>query len=703
MMLHMELVKGLLGLGKALVSLLDETPIECEEKSSDGEIVYSCDVARISVKVSRLSDFHGSVGIEAESMVPLAPSDPLRISLNISNVESSLGLTLHPGAVRDLYSQGFRYYNQLAVERTPEAPRPPDVADYPASLGEISHKEFVRHTPCWAYPYFSKAPKASIAPYTVFLLARAESAYISLATFSSGDATGYLWPGPALKLFLGASSMRVSRSWVLSYGYSEDPYEAVERAVEAGSLVGSVVHRNSKKRPAFLGMLGWCSWNALQLEDLSHSKVVEIVRGLIQRGVRIGYVIIDDGWQMEERRQGARVIVDLDPDPKKFPKGFKAVVDELRGLGVRFVGLWHTINIHWGGVDAGMMEKLGAEGIRVPVIGSYAPHYDYAKALDLYSNFYRWLRSQGFDFTKVDNQWVIHALYRGSEKVGRASRSVELALQAGAYGVGMEILNCMSMAPENYSNYVVSNSMRVSMDYVPFWKLDAKLHLLFSVYNAIFYSKIAYPDYDMFMTYDPYALAHTVVRILSGGPVYITDRRPEKTDIGLLNRIVMPSSELVSIDEPGLPTRDVIHEDPYSSRKLLKIAAPIKWAWAVGAVNINREGQEVSDGISVEILPRDPGWKEYIYYTVLGRRKGVMRRSEKLEISLKELEAEIVILSPITDGKGVVGLMEYLIPPYPVDMLPDGRVRARAPGTLIYYEDGKFVEARLSEGEAIKI
>jgi hypothetical protein len=47
--------------------------------------------------------------------------------------------------------------------------------------------------------------------------------------------------------------------------------------------------------------------------------------------------------------------------------------------------------------------------------------------------------------------------------------------------------------------------------------------------------------------------------------------------------------------------------------------------------------------------------------------------------------------------------MEYLIPPYPVDMFPDGRVRARALGTLIYYEDGKFVEARLSEGEAIKI
>ncbi len=699
----MELVKGILSLDRASVRLLDEAPIECEEKSSDGEIIYSCDVAKISIKVSRPSELHGSVGIEAESMVPLAPSGSLRISLNISNVESSLGLTLHPGAVGDLYSQGFRYYNQLAVEKTPEAPRPPDIADYPANLEEISHKEFVKRTPCWAYPYFSKTSKTLIAPYTVFLLARTGNAYISLATFSNGDATGYLWPGPALKLFLGASSMRVSRSWVLSYGYSEDPYEAVERVVEAGSLVGSVAHRNSKKRPAFLGMLGWCSWNALLLEDLSHSRVVEIVRGLIQRGVRIGYVIIDDGWQMEERRQGARVMVDLDPDPNKFPKGFKAVVDELKDLGVRLVGLWHTINIHWGGVSAGVMEKLEAEGIRVPVIRSYAPHPDYAKALDLYSNFYRWLRSQGFDFTKVDNQWVIHSLYQGIKKVGRASRNVELALQAGAYGVGMEILNCMSMAPENYSNYVASNSMRVSMDYVPLWKLDAKLHLLFSVYNAIFYSKIAYPDYDMFITYDPYALAHAVIRILSGGPIYITDRRPEKTDIDLLKRIVLPNGESVSVDEPGLPTRDMIHEDPYSSRKLLKIASPVKWAWAVGVVNINREGQEVNDNISVEILPRDPGWKDYIYYTVLGRRRGVMRRGEKLEISLKELEAEIVILSPITDGKGVVGLMEYLVPPYPIDMLPDGRVKARAPGTLVYYKDGRFVEARFSEGEAIEI
>ncbi len=97
------------------------------KKSLDGEIVYSCDIARISVKVFRVSDFHGSIGVEAESMVPLAPSDPLRISLNISNVESSLGLTLHPGAVRDLYSQGFRYYNHITSSQLREHLKRPDL------------------------------------------------------------------------------------------------------------------------------------------------------------------------------------------------------------------------------------------------------------------------------------------------------------------------------------------------------------------------------------------------------------------------------------------------------------------------------------------------------------------------------------------------------------------------------------------------
>ncbi|MEM1611429.1 MAG: Sip1-related alpha-galactosidase [Sulfolobales archaeon] len=660
-------------------------------------------MARVSARISRFSDFHGAIGVEAESMVPLAPSDPLRIRLNVSGAISSLGLTLHPGAIRDLYSQGFRYYNQLAIERSPSAPRPPDVAEYPVSLGEISHREFIRYTPCWAYPYFSRESRDLAAPYTVFLLARIDRGHLALATFSNGGFTGYLWPGPALRLFLGISSTRVPRSWVLSYGFSEDPYEAVSRAVDAASRVGSVVPRRGKKKPGLLGMLGWCSWNALLTDDLSHGRVVEIVGELIKRGVRIGYVIVDDGWQREERRQGMRVMTGLEPDPNKFPGGFKALVEELRGLGIRLIGLWHTINIHWGGAAPEVMADLGAEGFRIPLIGSYAPHYEYSRALELYSNLYRWLRAQGFDFVKVDNQWVIHALYQGRESVAVASKNIELALQAGAYGVGMEILNCMSMTPENYSNFVISNLMRVSMDYVPFWKLDAKLHLLFSVYNSIFYSELAYPDYDMFMTYDPYAMPHIVARILSGGPVYITDRRPEKTNIEVIRKIVMPNGELVSPDEPGLPTRDIIYEDPYLSRKMLKIAAPVRWGWAVGAININRDGVEEVDHISVEILPRDPGWNEYIYYMAIKGEKGVLRRGEKLEISLKELEAEVIILAPISRGKAVIGLKEYLLPPYPIDLLPDGSLRARAPGTLVYYVDGAFRETSLSSEEVIRI
>jgi len=117
---------------------------------------------------------------------------------------------------------------------------------------------------------------------------------------------------------------------------------------------------------------------------------------------------------------------------------------------------------------------------------------------------------------KIDNQWAVNALYWGAQKVAEASRDIELALQVAAEEKDLNVLNCTSMAPENYYNFVLSNAMRVSEDYIPFWAANAKPHTLFSVYNSLLFSHIAYPDYDMWITYDPNERLHAVFRIFSG-------------------------------------------------------------------------------------------------------------------------------------------------------------------------------------------
>jgi len=260
------------------------------------------------------------------------------------------------------------------------------------------------------------------------------------------------------------------------------------------------------------------------------------------------------------------------------------------------------------------------------------------------------------------------------------------------------------MAPEGYSNYFYSNVMRVSKDYVPFWKADAKLHTLLSVYSSLLFSYLAYPDYDMWMSYDPHAKIHAVARVFSGGPIYITDRHPEKTDVELLKMLVLPDGEVIRVDEPGLLTRDILFIDPYNEKALLKIASRSRHTYVVALINVNREGIEIEDEISLEDMPYRVEDKSYVYYMVFSGKWGFATPKDRVKVSLKELDAEVVVFSPIKSGKSVIGLKEFILPPYPVKVIEAEdklAVKPRTSGTLIYIENSTLHQVKISKDLAI--
>lgn len=668
----------------------------CSSASEEGVVSFACGPAKMLLTVS-----NGVVAIEVSSPVPLNGLFIGGFSLSVKGVERVLALSLHPGFA-SVYTNAFGYYNALAVDRRPSVEKPSDAPAYPPRVSDISHFDFVRGFPCWTYPF--TATPSSIPPYTILALLDLGDVFGAVATWSSGDLTAYIGEELRVKLFAGSQRTSIKRSVVATLDFDKDPYKAIEKAVERASAALPVKLRRCKKEPAYLRYLGWCSWNALLTEDLSHENVVSIVKGLIERGVPIKWVIVDDGWQKEVFKGGqwfSRVLAELGASEKKFPEGLRKTVEELRRLGIELTGLWHTINIHWSGFEKPVAEELGAEGYKNPVADSLVPPPQLDKAVELYTAFHRWVKSQGFDFVKVDNQWAIHALYQGLYTAAEASRNIQLALQLATQVNGLDILNCMSMAPEDYSNYFASNSMRVSIDYIPFWKADAKLHTIFSVYNSLFFSHLAYPDYDMWISYDPYAKIHATARVFSGGPVYITDRHPEKADLGLLKMIVLPSGEVVRADEPGLPTRDILFRDPYNERVLLKIASRSRHAHAVALMNVNREGVEIEDEVSLEFLPHPVEEQLYAYYMVFSGKWGVASARDRLRVSLKELEAEVIIFAPLRNGKAVIGLKEYILPPYPIELTnADNRlcIRSRASGTLLYVEDSSLRQAEVQRG-----
>ncbi|MBS7653928.1 raffinose synthase [Candidatus Bathyarchaeota archaeon] len=665
---------------------------------------YRCREALVNIKVVADGSFC-ILGFSAASLKNLNYKFPLEIEIEAGKPSKVLALTTHKDSAK-YYAGAFGYYNQFAIGKEPRGPKPPDNPDYPPKLGYVEHEEHMRGYPCWAYPVLSEGSEG-VPYYSIFMLANYGDRYMALLTLTD-KTTAYLGPGLRLRIFSGKSAKDIELSWIASISVDKDPYRAVENCVNSASSFVIFKPRRMKKQPTIMEKIGWCSWNALLTDDLSHENIIKIVSGLLNRGLRIGWVMIDDGWQDEVRREGwpRRILRRLSSN-ERFPEGIRGVVNSLKGLGVGSVGLWHTINIHWSGFEEDLSKELGVRGYFSKFNESYVPPPNMNEAFEFYRKFFSWVKSNGVNLVKVDNQWVIHALYHEASMVGESAKNVELSMQAAAYANGLEVLNCMSMVPEDYSNFLFSNIMRVSMDYIPFWKADAKLHTIFSSYNALLFSHMAYPDYDMFMSYDPYAKVHAVARVFSGGPVYITDREPDKTDIELLKRFVLPDGSLTKVDSPALPTSDVLFRDPYNEHALLKLASEVNGSVSVAAFNVNKMGEKIEDSISLNALPFPIECEVYAYYKVFSDEYGLLKRNEKLNLSLGELDVEVVNLVPVKDDKAVIGLKEYLLPRSLVRVfrMPDGRtiVESLAQGTLLYYADGAFNEVKVKEGSITKI
>jgi len=136
------------------------------------------------------------------------------------------------------------------------------------------------------------------------------------------------------------------------------------------------------------------------------------------------------------------------------------------------------------------------------------------------------------------------------------------------------------------------------------------------------------------------------------------------------------------------------------------LASRIRDTYLLALFNINREGVEISEDISLNILPYELKHDRYAYYMVFSGRRGVVNRDEKIKITLKELETEIIVIAPIENSKAVIGLKEYMLPPYPLKVIKTKNkiyVELRALGTLIYYIDGEFRELATEEKHVIEI
>jgi hypothetical protein len=160
------------------------------------------------------------------------------------------------------------------------------------------------------------------------------------------------------------------------------------------------------------------------------------------------------------------------------------------------------------------------------------------------------LTHQGVSFVKVDNQ---ASLDGGS--TANLFPSYQRALVASFKN--MALLYSMCHSPRIFARLSKAthvNIVRNSDDFFPNEPASHAWHIFSNATTAIItgYMKYSVPDWDMFQSHGDYAEYHAASRILSGGPVYISDE-PGQTDMTTLRKLILQSGNATFLLRPLFP------------------------------------------------------------------------------------------------------------------------------------------------------
>jgi len=273
------------------------------------------------------------------------------------------------------------------------------------------------------------------------------------------------------------------------------------------------------------------------------------------------------------------------------PGGLKSVVTALRTRhAVDHVLCWHSMYGYWAGVVPGSEPAppgapegttLGAAGVPglparlisptpSPGVLDVDPCYAWSPqvlsgvgiATDpaaLYAAMHGYLASSGVDGVKVDCQGTLGMIGAAAEgglgggpALAAAYHDALEASIAARFPPGNAAINCMCHTTEALYSFAATSIVRASDDFWPADPASHTAHVAVCAFNSAFLAPLATPDWDMFHSRHPAARLHAAARVVSGGPVYVSDR-PGAHDFDLLARLVLRDGRVLRPHRPGRP------------------------------------------------------------------------------------------------------------------------------------------------------
>lgn len=457
----------------------------------------------------------------------------------------------------------------------------------------------------------------------------------------------------------------------------DDPYLLMANAARSIlAKMGSGRLRSEKLLPDFLDYFGWCTWNAFYAE-VSAEKVRAGLQSFVDGGVSPTLLILDDGWLSTRMRETGEVTLTSFEANTRFPGGLSEIAKMTKkDFGMRCFMVWHTLQGHWGGADADFFPQYhirrAAHAFNQHLVDTchWMNDKDQSKTVfnlvepcdiaRFHQDFHRYLRTQGVDGVKVDNQARMEAAADGLGGRVELMRAYHESLDASAqvYFIG-RVINCMSCSTDMIYNCPNSVVTRTSDDFFPADPASHGMHIYANAMVGFFAGEFIQPDWDMFWSKHPQATLHAVARAVSGGPVYVSDE-VGKHDFDLLRKLVCSDGSVLRARGVGRPTRDCLFINPLTSNNTFKVFNHNLHAGLLAIFALRHD----SDLPSIaQISPRDVeglSGDSFALYSHFSEELHQLAQTEERSISLSSMTGEIITIVPFDEDIAPFGLLDKL-------------------------------------------